>query len=552
MSDESRPDSTPPQDEFPTASQTARRRRGRIAWIWLIPVVAVVAAFSLVLHRWYQGGPEIQIVFKTASGLVAGKTEIRDKDVVVGTVNTIRLSEDRKTVIVTADLTKSAAGLAAKGTSFWVVGPRFSLSGISGLGTLLSGGYIGVDAPPPKAGEEVQSQSHFVGLDNPPEVTYDRQGRRFVLRASDLGSLDIGSPVYYRRINVGQVIGYQLDASGKYVNIQIFVDAPNDRFVTDTTKFWNASGFDVSLGTNGLRVRTESLVSAAIGGVAFENIADDSTTQPANADQSFALYSDKAAAETVQDKLVFPIRMRFDQSIRGLAVGAPLDFHGITIGNITGIKLDFDRKTKQFFVVVSADIYPLRLGPVYKTMTELPGKTDQDRQNYILGFMIKGGMRAQLRTGNLLTGQLYVALDTFPNAKPVNYTPSSPQWIPTTAGNFDQLQQQVTTILDKVSKVPFESIGNNLNSTLAQSAALMKRMNTEIAPEAKQTLIQTNQTLRSLQTSLGPNSDLSVQLQDTMGQVNRAVAALRSLAEFLTANPQTLLWGRGKDPQVGK
>ena len=189
----------------------------------------------------------------------------------VGTVKSIGFNEDRSKVVVTAELAE-VSDLARDGTNFWVVKPRLDVSGVSGLGTLLSGAYIGVDAIEGKGKASKATKLTLEGLEIPPAVTHDRTGKRFKLKADNLGSLDVGSPVYYRRINVGRVIGYELDKSGDSVNIEVFVDAPNDAFVTSGTRFWNSSGVDFSVNADGLKVRTQSVVSLLVGGVAFEPV----------------------------------------------------------------------------------------------------------------------------------------------------------------------------------------------------------------------------------------------------------------------------------------
>src|SRR5690606_33014867 len=237
----------PPSSNGVDVPEVTRKKQRRISWIWLVPIVALLAGLSLVVRTWMQTGPEISIQFNTAEGIEVGKTQVRYKDVVVGTVHSIRFNDDRSKVIVQAELVKDAAGLATEGTNFWVVRPRLGISGVSGLGTLLSGAYIGVDAVDGAGAATSATKFEFVGLETPPPVTHDRDGKRFVLKAHDLGSLDIGSPVYFRRINVGRVIGYELDESGNAVNVEVFIDSPNDKFVTRGARFWNASGVDLSV-----------------------------------------------------------------------------------------------------------------------------------------------------------------------------------------------------------------------------------------------------------------------------------------------------------------
>lgn len=536
------------------------RRKRRISWIWLVPFVAAIAGLSLVARTWFESGPTVTITFKSAEGLEVGKTQVRYKDVNIGTVRSIRLSEDRTNVIVKAELVKDAASIAREGTQFWVVKPRLGVSGVSGLGTLLSGAYIGVDATTGKdaSGKPLpdEEKTEFVGLETPPEVTHDRPGKRFTVRATDLGSLDVGSPVYYRRISVGQVIGYQLDPTGHFVNIQIFVDAPNDKFVTANTHFWNASGVDFTLNADGLKVRTQSLLSVAVGGIAFGQADDDANTTPAKADTAFKLYGTQAEAEATPDGDPFPVVMRFDQSIRGLSVGAPIDFNGVQLGQVDSITMDFDRESKRFFAVVHANLFPQRLGPVYERVREFSEQEDKKVEGTkvihpggrLLGGMIQHGLRAQLRTSNLLTGQLYVALDVFPNAKPVEFRMSTPADIPTQPGNFDQLQQQISNVAAKLDKIPFDKIGIDLQRTLEGSARLMAKLDKNVAPQAEALLKQANKSLADLGNLLAPDSALPVNAQRAMEELSRAARSLRALADYLQTNPEALLRGRGPDP----
>jgi len=527
-----------------------KKSRRRISWIWLVPLVAALAGLSLVVRTWLQAGPEITIQFDTAEGLEVGKTQVRYKDVVIGTVQGIRFNEDRSKVVVQAALSKDVADLAREGTNFWVVRPRLGFTGVSGLGTLLSGAYIGVDASEGRAEEKKPQKLDFIGLETPPAVTHDRAGKRFRLRAQNLGSLDIGSPVYFRRISVGRVVGYELDQSGQAVNIEVFVDAPNDRFVTKGTRFWNASGVDVSVNADGLKMRTQSLVSLAIGGIAFETVSTRETG-PADADAQFDLYTGESEAKATPDGESFRVRMRFDQSIRGLAVGAPVDFQGVTLGDVTAITIDFDNEKKRFYALVDATLYPNRLGRVFEqTLARVTGGS-QDAGGELLGTMIRYGLRAQLRTSNLLTGQLYVVLDTFPNARPVEFVMGDPAMIPTVPGQLDQLQQQISSIVTKIEKIPFDQIGQELRTTLAGTSKVMSQIDRQLAPEARNVLRQARQSLEQVDRMLSPDASLPVNADRAMQELARAARSLRALADFLQTNPESLLRGRGDDPIPG-
>ena len=544
--------SPPPNGEQPITRPAVTRRKHRLSWIWLVPIVAALAASSLILRTWFEAGPKITISFESAEGLAVGQTQVRYKEVNIGTVSSIKLSNDRRKVIVGADINKNAASLASEGTSFWVVRPRLGFTGVSGLGTLLSGAYIGVDAPEGEPETMGASKTDFEGLESPPEVTYDRPGKRFTLQADTLGSLDVGSPLYYRQIQVGRVIGYQLDEGGEKVTIQVFVDAPHDRFIKEDTRFWNASGVDFTVNAEGLKVRTQSLISVAVGGIAFDTV--DQSSALAEQNRSYNLFDTETAAKAPPDGEMFPIRLRFDQSVRGLTVGAPVDLNGITLGSVTAIALEFDNTTKRFYANVDAQLYPTRLGSVYTRITAIAEREAKgmDPGQRLLKAMVDNGLRAQLRTSNLLTGQMYIVMAVFPNVKPVTFDPAGkPVIIPTIPGSLDQLQQQITNIVDKIEKIPFDKIGSDLSATLASTTRLMNQLDKKVAPEAQAVLKEARKSLNELGNLVAADGSLPMNAERSMQELGRAARSLRNLADFLQTNPEALLRGRGEDPIPG-
>src|ERR1700675_252314 len=409
------------------------RRRGRISVVWIIPLLAAVVAIGIAVQRILSEGPTITIVFKIAEGIEAGKTVVKYKDVNIGQVTAVRLSPDSSKVEVTAKIAKSAAGLIVEDAKFWVVEPRVTLSGISGLGTLLSGNYIGFEV-----GKSTKKQRTFAGLETPPIITYGQPGRQFVLKAETLRSLGIGSPVYYRSLQAGQVVAYELARDGKGLDITIFVNAPYDQYVNPGTRFWNASGIDVSVGAGGVEVRTESLVALLAGGLAFNTPPLAAKTEPAPADATFKLYTDRAAAMKEPDAIAARYVLYFNESLRGLSVGAPLTLLGLTAGEVTEIGLDIDPATSRIRGRVEIVAFPERLIVRLGTKQAAMGKslTQSEQQRHAL--VEQRGLRAQLQSGSLLTGQLFVALDYFPDApkakidwsQPVPVLPVVPSTLP--------------------------------------------------------------------------------------------------------------------------
>ena len=328
------------RDNLPQAT-VVRKKGMRISVVWIIPILAAVVAVGIAVQRIMSEGPTITILFKAAEGMEAGKTFVKYKDVNIGQVTAVKLSSDHTKVEVTAKIDKSAAGLMVEDAKFWVVEPRVTLSGVSGLGTLLSGNYIGFEL-----GKSDKSQRHYTGLEVPPIITGGQPGRQFVLKADSLGSLGIGSPIYYHRLQAGQVIAYDLAADGKGIDVKIFVNAPYDKYVNPGTRFWNASGIDASIGAGGVEVRTQSLIAVLAGGLAFETPPFAAKAEPAAVNTIFTLYNDQVTAMKQADSISARYVLYFNESLRGLSVGAPVTLLGLPAGEVTEVGFAIDPKTR--------------------------------------------------------------------------------------------------------------------------------------------------------------------------------------------------------------
>jgi paraquat-inducible protein B len=534
---------TPPgPDTIPEAVAVAPRR-STLSLIWLVPLVVALIGAWLAAQAIMERGPTITIRFKSAEGLEAGKTKIKYKNVDIGEVKTIGLSEDRSAVIVTAQLTKQAQSFLVDDTRFWIVRPRIAGGSVSGLTTLLSGAYIGVDA-----GKSTTEMDHFVGLETPPVVTRDLQGRQFTLHGDDLGSLDIGSPVFFRRIEVGQVVAFELDQDGKGVTLKVFVNAPYDKYVTNGTRFWHASGIDVTLDPNGIRLDTESLASLIIGGIAFQTAPDVGGDEPAKPDRVFRLASDRDQAMKVPDTIASTYVMVFRESVRGLSPGAPVDFRGVVVGEVASIDVDFDRDQKEFTIAVEVRLYPDRLRSKYRNNAKRLAPDPKQ----LLGRMIDHGLRGQLRTGNLLTQQLFIALDFFRDAPKVKMDWSkSPLELPTIPGSLEELQNALTRIVKKLDKVPFDAVASDLRHALQTLDATLKRtdqfinkLDGEVVPEVRATLDDARKALNTVEQSLATDAPLSQDARDALRELTRAAQSLRTLTDYLERHPEAIIRGK--------
>ena len=519
-----------------------KTRRFGISLVWIVPIVAVLVGISLVVHNVMQEGPTIIINFKTGSGLTANKTEVKYRNVVIGQVTDVELSGDQKSVDATIKLSKQAETFTREDSQFWVVRPRIGAGGVSGIDTLLSGDYIGADV-----GQSDGRSKNFKGLENPPPITYGEPGKRFMLHAPDLGSLDIGSPVYYRKIPVGQVVTYALNPEGKGVDIEVFIHAPNDAFVTENTRFWNASGIDINVGANGFAVKTESLSTMLVGGIAFRAPDYSPNDVAAADDKDFELFADQQSALAPPNGKAQYMVLRFEQSLRGLKVDAPVEFLGMEIGRVVGINLDFDAKKRTFPLNVGIVIYPQRLGQAYKKMlTEFKHDPNDEAAGIrLLGTFVDNGLRAQARSGNLLTGQLYVALDFFPKAEKVAFDPSArPVVLPTVPGSLEQLQEKLEAVVDKLNKLPVDRIANNLDSNLIELRKGLTQFNAKTLPGVQSTLADVSKTLQSASSTLAEDSPQREKLTETLDELGRMSRSLRELSDYLGRHPESLIRGR--------
>jgi len=537
--------------EIPEAHTAVHGARSRAWLLWIIPAVAALIGIWLVVQRMATHGPTITISFRGADGITPGRTVLRYKDVDVGTVASIRISREGEITVV-ADMTRDAEPFLVRDSRFWVVRPRISAGSVSGLGTLFSGAYISFTA-----GQSSEKATHFTGLEVPPFDTEGLAGREFVLHASDLGSLEVGSPVLFRRVKAGEIVSYQVDPTGRGVTLKAFIDAPFDRFVSRDTRFWQASGFDVSLDSEGFRLQTQSLAAILDGGVAFESPPETTLEQPADVGSQFDIFGSRTDAmkRPYQESQLY--RVYFAESLRGLSAGAPVDVHGIVIGEVARFGLEYDSKKGIFRFPVEFNVYPQRLRERYLDGVEQATVDSVKDHRELVNRLVKAGMRAQLKTGNLVTGQLYIGLDFFPKAPAAVIDWNTPQPVmPTVPGGLSALTDTLGDIATKIDAMPLDQIGSQLladeqalNVAIKSTAGLVDHLNSDVAPEAKRALASAREALNAAQAALAADSPLQGNLSDTLKQLSRAAQALTDLSDFVEQHPESLIRGNRADPQ---
>jgi paraquat-inducible protein B len=541
-------------------------RKRRISLIWLIPIVAVLIGAWLIWDTYSKRGPLITVQWSSAQGLVAGQSRVRHKDVELGQVQSVALSPDLSHVSVSIRMNRMALPMLTSNAQFWVVTPRFFAGSLSGLGTLLSGSYIELDSGAPGG----TSLRDFIGLKDPPLRQADVAGTTFLLRAARIGSINVGSPIFYRDLDVGQVLGWDLGNMAESVLIHAFVRAPFDQYVHQETRFWNASGVSVKLGAGGVQLQLESIKALLLGGVSFETPTTARTRNIAQADREFPLYVDQDAANRATFQRRIEMLSYFPGSVSGLAVDSAVTFQGLRVGQVMSVGLAYDPVSDSIRAPVRYEVEPERIADLQVAADRGPVENAR--------ILVQRGLRAQIKGANLLTGEMEVSLEIMPNAAPAELALEGHVIvIPAVAGGLSGITNSVTDLLAKLNRMPFEDIGRNLNDTLSgvskiangdemtralvslQAALgsvqdLMRKLDTdagpalrrlpEIAASLQSSVTQANRLMGSLNMAYGDNSPVNRQISRLLLQFNDTARSFKALADLLSRHPEALIRGR--------
>jgi paraquat-inducible protein B len=509
-------------------------KRG-ISTIWVVPVVAFALGIYMVIATLQNQGPEITIIFSTAEGLEAGKTKIKLRNVEIGLVESVGLGEDLESVVVTLQLEKEAASLLRDDTEFWVVRPRIGKGGVSGLSTMLSGGYIQI-AP----GTSKTMAERFVGLEDPPVTPAGTPGKTLTISSDRAGSVSVGDPILYRGFRVGSVESDEFDVETQGMRYRVFINAPYDDLVTSLTRFWDVSGISITAGADGIKAATGSLESLLFGGVEFglpEGVVGGS---PVDAGTNFRLYENYAEVNERPFRHSLEYVVEFTQSVRGLKPGAPVEYRGLPSGQVVRVMLSELRQTgirgEGSPIPILIRLEPARL--------EFPDSEEGvELLRTALETAVHGaGLRASLATGSLLTGSLYVDLDLYPNESITQigqYKEYST--IPTIQSGLGGIEHRVTVLLDKLNELPLER-------TLSELDGILAGVNTIVSGEGMQSLPNSlDATLKELQqtvASFSSESELQSRLLPTISELNRTLAVLRVVLDTLAEQPNALIFNR--------
>jgi paraquat-inducible protein B len=526
---------TDPVPGTASGAPKATLRRPRFSLVWLIPIIAAVLAIYLGYRTIAQQGPVMELTFKTADGLTAGQTQIKYKYLVIGTVQDIDLADDNSHVIVKIRMTDIGARFLTSHARFWVVRPSFTFGNVSGLDTLVSGAYIAVDPGLPGGAY----QTHFTGLEGPPGVQSDEPGSVYSLLAENIGSINAGSPVFYRDVVVGEVLAYDIGDGVGPITVHIFVRAPFDKLVKPQSHFWNSSGITASIVNGTFHLEVQSLQAVVAGGITFDLPPNGENIAASPNESTFPLYASADAAKVAGYQRKLELVTYITSSVGGLAAGAPLTVMGMQVGQVTSVNLIYDLQTGAAKVRVAMELQPER---IFKARMIEPSVSPL----MLFQNLVNRGLRAQLATTNYVTGQQAVALINVPDAPPATVTVENGALvIPSQPGSFDNITASLSDISKRLSKIPFDQIGVNLNKLLITTNGTIG------SPQLKQLLVSLNQTLKSANTTLGTinqsfgdDSDFQRNLEQLMNQASNTLRSIDLLTTYLDRHPDALLTGR--------
>ncbi len=498
---------------------TRRSRLRNVSLIWLVPLIAIVVSLGVAWKSYSDRGTLITITFDDASGITPKDTTIRFHDVVIGTVESVDFTKDLSKVVIGARISKDVAATLTDDAQFWVVRPEVSSRGISGLSTVLSGVYIDSAWDPGKAGTVMD----FTGLSSTPLIRPGRKGTRITIRVKDGSLLTAGAPVYFRGVEVGQLDEPKITENGDAATVDAFVNAPADRFLNTASRFWEISGFSVKLGPTGLDLKVGTLGAILTGGVSFDTVVSGGKPVT-DSTQSYQLYTDEAAAResvfSASSENAVPMAVVFSESVSGLAAGAPVEYRGLRVGQVTGIGAFLEQTPTRKVVRLRATlaIDPQSLG--------LAADTSKADTTDFIAHLVDDGMRAKLAATSIFSSGLKIefADETNPAPASVRTDADGVPVIPSVKSELPDFTATAQGVLKRVSDLPIEEVMQQAVSLMASIQTIASSKGTREAPQAILDLIDEVKGLIAQDDT-----------QAIPGEVRGAIADLRGIVADLKA-----------------
>jgi paraquat-inducible protein B len=555
-----------PQSQGKILPSAVTLKRRRIPLIWLVPAITALIALWLAYDTWSKQGPTITVTFESGSGLQPGQSQLKYKDITMGTVKSIEVTPDYSKVTVTIETVHAATRFLKDNTTFWVVKPQLFAGRVSGLDTLLSGSYVAM-LPQAEGGKPARQ---FAGSEDPPILTANVPGTTFKLEARRLRSISLGAPIFYRDLEVGTVLGWDLGHMARSVTIHAFVRAPFDQYVHEDTQFWNASGIAVRLGGEGVKVEMESFRAVLLGGIAFET--RPGRARQADPEHSFQLYPNRESARSAGYARHLSFVSYFEGSVAGLGEGSDVTLHGLKIGEVNEVELTYDPKVDRILAAVHFEVQGDRITGITE-QSNIPAGT-------YAAIMVERGLRATLEAPSLISPGKIIALQFLPNAPKADLLRGKgEEYIMPTGGSggFESLTRAAGELMSKINSIDFAAIGaetkslmqglddkingpqmkntlDSLEATMKDLQNFMRRLDVDSAPalarlpamadQLEGSLGKVNKLAGSLNTAYGDESRFSRELDRLLPQLNEMARSFRALADLLARHPEALIKGR--------
>ncbi|MCS3460395.1 intermembrane transport protein PqiB [Aeromonas rivuli] len=528
---------------------------GSAAAIWMVPLVALLIGAWMLFQHWYSQGPSFQLTVATAEGIVAGKTVIRSREVDVGRIEAVELSDDYSHAIITARLSNNAANMLKGDTQFWVVKPRVGREGVSGLSTLLSGAYI--ELSPGKKGK---AKSRYEILDKPPLASLDAKGLRLTLNSTETRSLSVGSPIQYQGYTIGQVEEVKFLPEKSELEYQIFINAPYDVLITNNSRFWMTPGFEASLTSEGMKVKMDSLEGLLDGGITVGLPAGWVPGGAVKSKDSFTLFKDQGSVLAGSLNQFIDYVFLFEDSLAGLHPGAAVEYRGVRVGTVISSPYLIDDKATQIF---KSKVIPVLARIEVQRLSHRYANAEREQWRKLFSTQFKEGLRATLKTASLLTGGKVIDLNFYPDAPAFAARQmAGTEVFPTTQGGLDQIERKVNLILDKFVDMDMSTTLAQVNSSLANLDKTMKNVSSlsanldkltsqqstqQLPASLNESLLQLKETLRSYDGASQTNQDLRQSVQS----LNQLMRELQPLVHSLNEQPSSLIFDRTRpqDPE---
>ena len=525
-----------------------------ISSIWILPLIAIIIGAWMLYHQWSTQGPLITIQFSSAEGIEVGKTKIKARNVDIGKVEQVTLNSNFNSVTVTARIDKNAEKLLVEDSNFWIVSPKISVREISGLNTLLSGGYI--EASP---GESEIPQNHFVALEEAPVTPFGTPGLHITLNSNDQFAYSVGDPILYKGLSVGKFEDIYFNFDERIVYYNAFINAPYHKLITENTKFWDISGFKLDLNADGVTVKTGNIETMLTNGVTFGVPQGIELGEVITERGYFNIYANYEAASDQRYKHTLEYVVLVSDTIRGLNVGAPVEYRGVTVGHV----LSTHHTAPTYQGVLDQDYkIPVLIG----LQPGRVGLQDDETGVSILKAQIikwvKQGLKATLSTGSLLTGSLFVELQHYEHHPEQSILHHNEYLvIPTVNDEFTQLADKVSSFLDSLNSVDIASLGQHSNELiveLKQTALMMQQLSqnmnglltkahdTELIEQLQQTIVNIGQ----MSKGYSSGSENYQQLNSTLKGLESLMHEIKPLVIQLNSQPNSLIFNGGKEQEI--